>query len=100
MMRNRICQRSKEAEAKTKEAETSSTNVETISFEEVHSTVDEFVENDKPNEDRKNTEQSDESEFGGKKLSSEREVQKRSEGEENLEHEKGHGSTACWFQPQ
>ena len=60
-MRNRICQRSKEAKAKTKEAETSSTNVETIRLEEVHSTADVFVENDKQNEDRKNTEQSDES---------------------------------------
>ena len=88
MMRNRICQRSKEAEAKTKEAETSSTNVETISLKEVHSTVDEFVENDKQNEDRKNTEHSDESDSGVMKFSSEREVQKLSEAEENLEHGK------------
>ena len=88
MMRNRICQRSKEAKAKTKEAETSSTNVETISFEEVHSAVYEFVENDKQNEDRKNTEHSDESDSGEKKFSSERKLQKLSEAEENLEHGK------------
>ena len=88
MMRNRICQRSKEAKAKTKEAETSSTNVETTSFEEVHSAVYEFVENDKQNEDRKNTEHSDESDSGEKKFSSERKLQKLSEAEENLEHGK------------
>ena len=54
-------------------------NVETMSSKEIQSTIREFLNNDEQNEDRKNTEQSDESKFGGKKLSSEREVQKRSE---------------------
>ena len=83
--------KTKEAEEKTTEAETRSTNVEIMGLEEVHSTVDEFVENNKQNEDRKNTEHSDESDSGEKKFSSEREVQKLSEAEENLEHGKDTG---------
>ena len=81
--------KTKEAEEKTTEAETRSTNVEIMGLEEVHSTVDEFVENNKQNEDRKNTEHSDESDSREKKISSERKVQKLSEAEENLEHGKG-----------
>ena len=83
--------KTKEAEARTREAETSSTNVETMNLEEVHSVVDEFVENDKQNEDRKNTEQYDKSDSDGKQFSSEREAQKLSEAEENLEHGKDTG---------
>ena len=47
------------------------------------------MENDKQNEDRKNTEHSDESDSREKKFSSERKVQKLSEAEDNVEHGKG-----------
>lgn len=41
--------KTKEVEANTTEAEMSSTNVETMGLEEVHSTIDEFLENNKQN---------------------------------------------------